>query len=203
MRSLAVMHCPYAQLGLCVEAAPGSLSDSGKGDGGSDSREQALAREREREDEMLANLQGLGPNIAAKGLQSSLGLANRAPHRGLLFTSVQLRPFRPKKRCAEKGNWPVNRWVRHQRESHTKGTLSGDRLSKLKDKDFVFSALTHLREDGFAQRENEEEGEDEREGLDGGIRDPVTDDEGDPEGDTAAGEGRELDDEDEDEEAFG
>jgi hypothetical protein len=93
MRSLAVMHCPYAQLGLCVEAAPGSLSDSGKGDGGSDSREQALAREREREDEMLANLQGLGPNIAGKGLQSSLGLANLSPAQRAAIHLSAVTPF--------------------------------------------------------------------------------------------------------------
>ena len=56
---------------------------------------------------------------------------------------------RAKKHKAEKGNWPVNR---HQRESHKKGTLSGDCLSKFEDEDFVFSALTHLWEAGFARR---------------------------------------------------
>jgi hypothetical protein len=79
---------------LVVSEAPSEEQGKRKGEEGSESREQALAREREQEDEMLANLQGRGPNTSGKGLKTAVGLALSPAQRAAVHLSA-VAPFSP------------------------------------------------------------------------------------------------------------
>lgn len=74
-----------------------STEETGKerGEEGIESREQTLARERTREDEMLANLQGMRPNTAGTGLNTAMVIAQLSPAQRAAVHLSAVAPFSP------------------------------------------------------------------------------------------------------------